>query len=275
MPDYFEDVGSLAIVESHIEQVQKLEETQSKAMLKRYKEIRLELNDRLLSSKSNSFTQQQLRGTLVQVDSAIDAMNRSLKGEIGTQAKKASLLGVNHLLKEISAFEKEFGGTITPINLNAGLIANDASKFKINTAQSSLDAYSEDLRSSITTELSNAALIGMDYSKVSQNLGQFFKGEEWKLERIARTEMHGIYNLGKQKGMEEVQDEYIDDLKKALIHPMDNRTGKDSKYAASKEMVVDIDKPFSYTWGGKLRVFMVPPDRPNDRAIMVPYRPSW
>ncbi len=77
------------------------------------------------------------------------------------------------------------------------------------------------------------------------------------------------------KGMGEIQDETIPDLQKTLIHPMDLRTGADSQYAASLHLVADIDEPFRYRWKGVEREFMAPPDRPNDRAILVPYRAAW
>jgi hypothetical protein len=106
-------------------------------------------------------------------------------------------------------------------------------------------------------------------------IGRFFAGEEWKLFRIARTELHGVYNLGKMNGMKETRTAYLPDLMKALIHPMDSRTGADSKYLAEIDPIVPIDQPFRYRWQGQVRVFMAPPDRPNDRAILVPYRQAW
>jgi len=65
------------------------------------------------------------------------------------------------------------------------------------------------------------------------------------------------------------------DLMKTLMHPIDKRTGDDSKLAARLRLVVPIDEPFVYKWNGETREFMAPPDRPNDRAILVPYSTSW
>ena len=81
--------------------------------------------------------------------------------------------------------------------------------------------------------------------------------------------------MSKNDGMVEIKKELIPDLKKSLFHPMDNRTAKDSKLAAHLNLVVDIDKPFKYTFNGKERVFFNPPDRPNDRAIITAYRKAW
>lgn len=67
----------------------------------------------------------------------------------------------------------------------------------------------------------------------------------------------------------------IPDLKKTLFHPMDNRTGKDSKRLSQNNPIVPINEPFiEYSTGKKLE-YMAPPNRPNDRAILIPYRDEW
>lgn len=70
-------------------------------------------------------------------------------------------------------------------------------------------------------------------------------------------------------------DKIIPKLKKGLFHPMDDRTSDDSKYLKNLNPIIDIDKPFRYTWNGKERVFLSPPSRPNDRAILVPIDMDW
>lgn len=275
MADFFDEVDNLGIVENHIQGVLKLEESQAKALLSKYREIRSDLRDRLDSITANTFTAQQMRGVLAQVDGAIAAMNESLKGNIGVGAEKMALKGVEDLLSEIKKFSSAFGTPITPINLNAALVAQDTANFKINQYDASLDAYSEGLRSQITNSITNAAIEQIPMNELTSRMSKFFIGEEWKLTQIARTELHGIYNLGKMNGMAETQDQYLPDLKKTLIHPMDSRTGADSKFVAAKNLIVDIDQPFEYTWKGTRRIYMAPPDRPNDRSILVPYMESW
>ena len=67
----------------------------------------------------------------------------------------------------------------------------------------------------------------------------------------------------------------IPDLKKTLYHPMDKRTGEDSKWLNKNNLIIPVDEPFKYTWNGQVREYMAPPDRPNDRSILIPYRESW
>src|ERR1019366_3017297 len=137
-----------------------------------------------------------------------------------------------------------------------------------------METYGQSIRQIISQNLLSAAMGVTSYSQVVGDISKFFVGEEWRLHRVVRTELHHIYNVGKIQGMIELQDE-LPDLKKTLMHPLDQRTGEDSKYAASLAMVVDVDQDFKYAWKNKVRVFSAPPDRPNDRAILVPYREEW
>jgi hypothetical protein len=272
---FFEDVDALGIVEGHVQRVLSLEETKAKAVLSRYKEIRQELRDRLDRARAGSFTAQQTRGVLTQVEAAITAITGSLKKEMKSAAYDAALQGVSDQLTEIKKFESHFQGAVVPINLDVATVAEDTSNFLLNQYDSSLDSYGQDLITQMTTNLTQAALMEMSYGETVQKLGQFFIGEEWKLHRIVRTELHNVYNIGKLNGMDATQEEAIPDLMKTLYHRIDSRTGKDSEYAASKHLIAPLDEPFRYKWKGKERVFMAPPDRPNDRAILIPYRAAW
>ena len=273
--NFFAEIDSMGIVEQHIKRVLTLEDVEAKRMLARYKEVRQELRDRLDRLPGDIFTAQQMRGTLAQIDGAITAMTLSLKSGMKDASFNAAMMGVEHQISEIRKFDQHFLGAVVPINLNAALVAQDTNNFLINRFDASIEAYSQDLRSTLVSELTNQMLMQAPFSRVVQGLGKFFQGEEWKLHRIARTELHNVYNVGKMNGMAEVKDSTLPDLMKGLVHPMDSRTAADSKALALIDPIVPIDKPFRFRWKGETRVFMAPPDRPNDRAILVPYRQAW
>lgn len=272
--DFFEEVDSTGIVESHIQQVLKLEHDEAESILSDYADIRKEMVDRLSKMPRGSFSAQHLRGTLAQVEGAITALNKSLAGESKKSAYKAALLGVRGLTDQIKVFDEKFSGAVTPINLNAELIAHDTSNLLATKYNTNLDQYGNGLFQQISNGLFSAVTGETTMDEVIGRISGFFNGEEWKLHRIVRTELHNVVNIGKQNGMEELMDD-IPDLMKTLMHPMDIRTGADSKKAANEKLVANVDEPFQYIWDGKIRTFMAPPDRPNDRSIMVPYRKEW
>ncbi len=272
---FYDEVDSLGIVEDHIQQALRLQAAQSETILNSYSGVRDQLVQRLSKMPSGSFTAQHLRGVLAQVEGAIDAINTKLHGPLVDGAYDAAYAGVDNLFAEISKFNEQFSGAVTPINMNAALLAKDTSQLLVTKYQTNLDNYGSDLMQQITNGLFSASIGETSYEEVVGRVSKFFTAEEWKLRRIVRTELHNIYNVGKINGMKELRADTIPDLKKTLMHPMDQRTGKDSKYAAQLGLVAEVTEPFVYDWMGVTRIFMAPPDRPNDRAILVPYREEW
>lgn len=274
--DFFDEVDSTGVVEQHIQAVLGLEDSQAREILKQYAAIRKDLVDRLSRARAGTFTAQHLRGVLAQVDGAVRAMTEHLSGAMIDGAKQAALKGVDHSLQELRVFDEKFTGAVTPINLNAALLAHDTANLLVTKYRTNLDAYGSDLLRQITNGLFNASLGSMNYAEVVGAVSQFFTADEWKLHRIIRTELHGLYNRGKLTGLTALDESgQVEDLLKTLIHPLDARTGEDSKYAAELRLVAALDEPFEYEWNKKLRSYMHPPDRPNDRSVMVPYRQDW
>jgi hypothetical protein len=272
--NFFDEVDSTGIVESHIKQVLKLEDTQAKSIMSDYKDIRRDLVDRISRYPRGKFTSQHLKGVLAQVNGAITAINEHLAGATVEGAYQAALQGVGNLLTELRKFDEKFTGAVTPINLNAALVARDTSNFLVTRYKTNLDDYGTDLLRQISNGLFSAAIGEVSYDEVVGRISNFFTADEWKLHRIVRTELHHVFNVGKLNGMRAMVGD-VPDLYKTLMHPMDARTGQDSKFAASMHLIAEINKPFEYMWQDKLRSYMVPPDRPNDRSILVPYREEW
>lgn len=272
---FFEDVQDMKIVENHIISLQRLEEKDGERLIRSYRRIRSELTDRLALVPEGSFTAQRYRSILVQIESALRVMADGLLDDLSPEAFDAARRGVTEMLAEIRVFSRRFEGAVTPLDVSAIGIATEAQNLAVNRYKASLEQYTGGVRAQIARGLLDAVLAQDTVGQAIQRLTKFFAAEEWKLRRLARTELHGIYNLGRLTGMRDVKRDFIPNLKKTLIHPMDDRTGEDSKVAAQKELIVDIDKPFRYTFKGNVREFMTPPDRPNDRAIVVPYRDEW
>jgi hypothetical protein len=275
MADFFEDQSIEGVAERHVRELQALEKSKAEEVLKLYKEIRRDIQDRLLSLPRGTFSYQRLGGVLLQVNTGIDALSNSLKRGMGAASRDTAELGVEHLTTELNEWNEQFTGAVSAIDLDSVLIANEVQQLNISRYESSLSAYSESVRADISRGLTEAVVQEMPLGEVVNTVGQYFKAEQWKLLQIARTELHNIYSQGKLNAMTDLQETSMPDLKKTLWHPMDSRTGDDSKYVARKDLIVPVDKPFRYKWKGVERVFMSPPDRPNDRSILIPYRESW
>lgn len=275
MEDFFNDPEVEDLALNHIEGILSLSEKESKRVIKSYKRVRQDLRDRLDAMSSGTFTAQKTRGALLQVEMALDAMSKGVNDEMSSASMDSASLGVENLIKEIEKWNKKFTGALIPINLNVVKVATDTSEFLFNQRDASLKAYNASIRARMAQAISDSAIQEISMGDLISNIGKFFLGEEWRIERLVRTELHNVYNKGKINGMFDLVDGDIPDLKKTLFHPMDGRTGDDSKRLNAKNPIVNIDEPFiEYSTGRKLE-YMAPPNRPNDRAILIPYRGEW
>lgn len=275
---FFEDETVQDISDNHLDQILSLEQTESERIIKLYRRVRHQLRDRLDYIPKGTFTEAKLKGALVQVELAINAMSEELAKGMSDSAEKSAIKGIEHLIKEVNKFNKNFTGSVIPINLDAAVIATDTDNFLFNRYKVSIDAYSAGIRSRIASGITEAIVQQQTLDEVVGSIGRTFQGEEWKLQQIARTELHNVYSQGKLRGMGELWNEGkgdIPDLQKTLFHPMDKRTGADSKRLAQNNPIVDIDEPFVESSLGHKVTYMAPPNRPNDRAILIPYREGW
>lgn len=265
----------MRIIERNIQRLQGIEERQSKEMMKIFIDARIRIKEALLSSREGSFTEARLNISLAQVDTIIQEtkIKTSLRSRDSSDiAREQSIIDLS---REINLFSKKFEGINRQIPIDEILNSLESENLLMNRYQSSVDRYSDGMRDFIQRELTQAIISAESPTRLINRISDELKLKEWQIARITRTELHNTYNMTKNDGMVDIKKTLIPDLKKSLFHPMDSRTGNDSKLADRLSLVVDIDKPFKYNFNGKERVFFNPPDRPNDRAIMTAYRGAW
>jgi hypothetical protein len=278
--DFFEDPDIIDLAEEHAREVLDLSDSESTRILKAYKRVRQDLRDRLDALPSGTFTAQRMRSTLVQIDAALKAMGADMMDGMSSAGQSAAELGVGHLIDEIAKWDEHFLGAVTPLDIDIVKSATDTNKLLVNNYQSSMSSYSSSIRGKLAQGISDGVIAQRSTGEILQDIGKTMLGEQWRLERIVRTEVMGIYSRGKLNAMSDAQDD-VPGLMKTLYNPMDNRTAADSKYvereveAGDTNLIVPVDEYFKYKWKGAWREYMAPPDRPNDRSILIPYRKAW
>lgn len=272
---FFSIADDMRMIERNIQRLQGIEERQSKDMLKVFMTGRERIKASLLRSAAGSFTEAQLILSMNQVDAIISQIKLNTKRKNIDSSEIVQEQSVNDLGREISKFSKKFEGVSRAIPIDEIINSMDSQNLLVNRFQSSLDRYADGMRDEIQRELTQSILSTEPSFVMVNRLNEKLKLKEWQVLRIARTELHNVYNMSKNDGMVEIKKELIPDLKKSLFHPMDSRTAEDSKEMARQNLVVDIDKPFKFVFNGKEQIFFNPPNRPNDRAIITAYRESW
>lgn len=270
------EIDNISILERNASRLQGLQMEQARKMLTEYRKAKEELKMQLMATSSdNQYTEAKLKNALAQIEYAILALRKKVGWQIEDGFNFLSDQGVEDSVKEMDAFDKYFGGGFGKLPMDAILESTDPTNILLNQYQSSVEAYNENLRNLFQQSFTQSLIQQKTWSQTVWDMEQVFGMEEWKLSRIVRTELHGIYNNSKMNGFMTARDGYIPDLKKTLYNPMDSRTAEDSMYVESLKLIVPLEEPFRYKWKGKEYVAMAPPFRPNDRAILIPYRPSF
>lgn len=276
---FFEDIDSIGLLERNANKIESLELNQVRKLIGMFKQAKSELITRLMFAEDNTFTEARLNSTIAQIDVALNNLQQRLNQQLRFGFDLVFENGVEDSVKELNKFEKEFNGVSGLIPLDPILESLEPDNFLFNQYQSSIETYSQSLRQEFQRVLGQSLLQQRTWTQAVNDINTVFASSEWRLARIVRTELHGIYNVSKLKGFQESKRELLPDLQKTLFHPIDSRTGDDSVEANRKNLIVDLDKPFVYTFnqGDKkiTRRFMSPPDRPNDRSILLPYRKSY
>lgn len=223
----------------------------------------------LQNSSKDDFDFLKKRQAMIVIDRAIRQIQIQTQQELENIATAYNSYAVTQTKNEIRELAQ-----YTP-SINRTLVSLERNQYLVNRMSSSIETYAHQTRSAIVRALQQAVLQNVSGHKVTVNLQKFMDIKKWRVQRIARTELHNIFNASKILSYSQIKEEQLPDLKKALYHPIDERTGDDSLALRRIHPVIDIDKPFTFKWKGKVRVFMNPPDRPNDRAVLIPYREKW
>jgi len=281
---FFSRIRAFRIIEDHVSELVGFEKQKAEAILEVYRRIRKGLGRRLsVWSKRDlreRFTAQKARGLVAQVEEALRAFRDNVGPEVGKASGEAMRLSFDQLFKEIEFFEEKFQGGVIPINLEALSYAMDQPNFLVEQYQVSIDRWSGETRTRIGDSIREGIAAEKTSQEILTGLMDNFEGYEWQLRRIVRTELHSIYNKSKIDGLKE-QRKAEPTMKKALYHPMDSRTADDSLYLKDMNPIIPLEEPFRYVWQPPdsnkqyFREFMAPPDRPNDRAVLIPYSDKW
>ena len=232
-------------------------------------QLQKELN--LFSEEQYSY-QHRLQ-TIQQINNALHRIYAISSEQLELGAQEYNQYAHDMSQREMTNMNKQVG--ISTPSLDRDLTSLKTNEFLINNAKASLETYTVDIRARVSNALTQAVLQRKTGFEVTGRLSKFMQIKRYRIQRIVRTEMAKIYNQTKLIAYGEFKKEHFPDLMKRLWHPMDSRTADDSKLLKRLDPAVPLDKPFEFTYKGDKRVFMTPPDRPNDRAVMVPFRKEW
>jgi hypothetical protein len=257
----------------------------------------LELVQRLADVKvpGNTFTRTSMQATLRQIQATMESVKTGVKTTVvdgsKTAAEHAAQGTIDYLtnadrafrgvgtqplaLDEASMFEQSVVGARSSVLRRLGSSGEDVPGAPVDVSGAKmgiLERYGMNVIGSFEQQLQVGVLAGKSWEEMKGDIigsSPFLQGKpSFWAERIVRTEMMGAYNRAGWEANREA-DNQLGDMCKILSATFDDRTAADS-YAVHGQIRLP-DEAFE-SWFG---LYQHPPNRPNDREIVVPHRISW
>lgn len=150
----------------------------------------------------------------------------------------------------------------------------------------SLGILTTDLLNSVRGELSIAQASKDRVGETISDVVDKIDAERWKVERTTRTELCRAYNAAQEDAIDMLERDqpgffkrWTERVSDATGAPMDKRVGKDSIVLHGQ--IVRPGQLFTMPEVGDAPRTMIgmkwsaPPNRPNDRAVLLPWRKEW
>ena len=254
---------------------------------KLYEQARSELEDKLSelkkAGKDATFTAHHARMVLLQVRDGLSQFQQQFVPALAKQGKASATLAQRHTVSAIKKFESRFTGTQPVLQIEeAGVFA----RVYRGIEPSLLDRYHKYTRNyplpTIKRIRNNLAMSMLKNEGVQQAVdriagaGGIFAREKWRAERIVRTESSYAYGISQQRCLEETAQE-VPRLMKRMISTFDGREGED----AVEQHLQTVPVTDYFIWhkqtkqGVQIVRYQNPPSRPNDRAVVIPWRSDY
>lgn len=248
------------------------------------------------TAKGGSFTAAQLEMTLRQVRDVTKGLTKGMRGLVLDQASVAADKAAGNMLEYMSAAHRKFRGIAdAPLPIKEAAVLDRAvqgaraSALRRLSTSGQPDAAPENAREHRGKEgvlerygmrtvetfeqtLQQGMLTKKSWGDMASDLtaqSPFLQqAPAYWADRIVRCETMGAYN---RAGWEAIRasDDVLGDMVKILSAVFDERTGWDSYQVHGQ--IRRPDEPFEWADG----LYMAPPNRPNDREVVVPHRVSW
>lgn len=255
-----------------------------------YADSRLELEEKLRrlvrAGRGQTFESQHLRQVLIQVSDAARALEGKLVDHMQSTGRLAGGLAPRHLTHMVGTLEQQYG-RMTPViqATQAAVVRGVYPKI----APTLLDRYKQSAKyygpqavGAIRNGLARSIIQGDTVDEaIDRVVGAdgLFERQRWRADRIVRTEMSWSYGVVNQRSMLELRPA-VPRMQKRLVTTFDVRTGEDSEELNGQ--TVPVDQPFVWhvkdSHGaptGKVVRYMQPPNRPNDREVVIPWIDGW
>jgi hypothetical protein len=261
---------------------------------KLYETMLADVTAKLKVTASGTFTYQQLQILLAQIKLGIARMNRDVSGVVEDGAMQVGIASARDILQNAARLERHFTGAAMPLRIMEtaqlhGLVQDRTSSLmRIN--ETSMARFGVNLVRRMETEMAVSLSTNENHTTAIDRVMKVGDLEWWRAERIVRTEMSYVSNASARDAADEQAVELDGDMWSMWSEhvspdgtPLDDRVGVDSEAMHGQVAPPGglFTQPPTARDGAMVQVGLIgqtwscPPNRPNDRAVLVPWRASW
>jgi hypothetical protein len=289
------------VLEEHQRLLSRLTDRRALPRLKKlYEEahdtVARKLRTRLSPALKDTFTTHQQRIVLAQLKQGQLHIAGALAGELSDVTKEAQIDSVRGLARNIAKLEKHFTGAEITIPIDEAWKLHSLvgkRRAALDTMhQRSIARWGARLFNTVHESTSMALATSATTEEAIELIPKAAADEWWQGERIVRTETAWAGNLSISDGIKESAEILPDLMKRWTEHvddnsgqPLDDRVAPDS--LAMHGQITDADGEFDFPDDAEDMTpqaiasmkargpWTAPPNRPNDRASIQPWRESW
>lgn len=284
-----------AIILDQQEQLQRLVRSAGIAPVRAlYDRMLADVTRRIGATPAGTFTHQQLTGLLAQIKLGLARLQAPLGEAVEGGATAVGVHAARTLLQDAAKLEKHFSGAVISLPLLEsarlrGLVDRQVSSL-MRVHATSMARFGAQLVGRMEEEIGASIAAGDPQTRTIDRIMEV-GGLQWhRAERIVRTELAFSAGRSARMAADEQAEELDGDMWSRWTEhvtdegtPLDDRVGVDSE--AMHGQVAPPGEPFTQpptNRRGELvsdslvgREWTSPPNRPNDRAVLVPWRASW
>jgi len=287
-----------AIVVDQQRKVGRLVKANGVAPMRRLFDDMLTLLERDLARATGPFNEAVLRGMIAQVKLQLSRFIGVATPELGRAAQALANAAAQNAFAELARMEKAFTGAVVSLPVQEiarlrSLTAAPASMLRIHAR--SLARYGAHVVGRVEGDLANMLTTGQPTHRAIRQVMRTADAEWYQGERIVRTELSYAYNASHRDAIADESEALDGDLWMQWSEhvgedgqPLDERVAVDSLAISGQvappggaftmpptSRVPDAKGRTEVPAGLVGQTWSNPPNRPNDRAVLTPWRPHW
>lgn len=239
----------------------------------------------------------------------VQLVNAFVRARMGRNSRRAARRNIRQgwfdTVGLLGGLEEAYSGSVRPLRINTARMMNERTRgvqaSLLRQHATSMDRYGGEMERTMRQTLQSNLLAGGSFSQAVDQLVAMrgprgrvsivarerpdgtvervrletipeglFRRHRWWAMRIVRTETAYAQNAAGFEALRSARDVDFPDMQKKILAMMDNRTYPDS--IAVHGQIRDLDATFR---DGAGREYLHPPARPNDREVVIPWRPGW